>query len=67
MGKKSIRPILGWFLVSQDVDDKGNRTDWYIAWDQGFATKKAALEFSKRYGWSHPYKAVRGQITVQHP
>jgi hypothetical protein len=67
MRKKSIKPTSGWILISQDVDGEGNRTDWYIAWDSVFGTKKAALKFAKKYDWPPPYKAVRGQITVQHP
>lgn len=63
---KSIAPISGWLLIAREEIDEGKRTgDWYIAWDMQFHTKKSALSFAGLNNWPRPYRAVRGQITVQ--
>jgi len=62
---KSIQPITGWFLIAREEIDGERVGHWYIAWDSPFHTKRSALSFAGLSNWRRPYKAVRGQITVQ--
>lgn len=49
-----------WVLICKDeVSD-----DWHIAWAEPFGTKKGALSFASGNGWSKPYRAVRGRLTL---
>lgn len=60
---KTTKPIdfPGWVLISKEGDGK-----WHIAWLDVFYRKKDAVEFAIEAEWSHPFKAVRGRITVDH-
>ena len=60
-----VRPITGWFLIAREELDGDDLGDWYIAWSEAFSSKRRALDFATKYGWCKPYRAVRGQITVQ--
>lgn len=57
---KKIPEISGWVLIARDED----ADDWNIAWHHVFGTKKSALAFAQDNGWSQPYKATRGALTV---
>lgn len=61
-GHPHVAPLAGWFLVCPDELSKNG--SWYVAWHGQFDTKKSALAFANDNGWTKPFKAMRGAISI---
>jgi hypothetical protein len=60
-----VSPIVGWLLIALDDDAISNPAgEWNIAWHDIFSTKKSARDFAIDNNWSHPWRAVRGELVV---
>lgn len=61
-----IPRIEGWLLITrEETNGDGQKDgDWHIAWHEPFGTRKAARDFATKNGWTHPWRAVRGQLAV---